>query len=160
MRRRSVPPAATDLPEKTVEALTVAMVVAPGVYARNRLFDLLSGPGGKRARMRAATVRGLVAQLARASGLTLASESRGGEVVHVLRYRIPSMGLTRVVDLSSAELSALRLVAERAGVRALPVSLADKETVSRTLARLLDGGLPPEAARIAGGVGVIVPEPP
>lgn len=146
MRPKRGAPGPCDLSERQVEALTVAMIVAPGVYARNRLFDLLSGPGGKRARMRAATVRGLVVQLARASALTLTTESRGGEPVHVLRYQIVAMGLTRVVDLTSGELAALRLVAERANVRALPSSLADKELVMRTLARLLESGLPGPAA--------------
>jgi hypothetical protein len=128
------------LGEKQVEALTVAMVVAPGVYARNRMFDFLSSPGAQRARTRAAVVRGVVRQLARATGLSLTSEVRGEETLFVLRYGIPAVRLTRVVELSQAELAALRLVAERAGVRALASEPEDRELVSRALARLLDDG--------------------
>jgi hypothetical protein len=130
-----------DLTEKQVEALTVAMVLAPGVYARNRRFDLLSLPGAQRARRRAGIVRGLVRQLSRASGLTVATELRGDETFYVLRFVVPSVRLTRVVELSTAEIAALRVAAGRAQVRALPVEESDRELTSRVLARLLDAGL-------------------
>jgi len=127
-----------ELGEKQVEALTVAMVVAPGVYVRNRMFDLFTSRGARRARTRAGIVRGIVPQLARASGVTLTGEARGIETTFVLRYAIPSMRLTRVVELSGAELAALRLVAERANIRSLPLGPGDREIVTRSLARLMD----------------------
>jgi hypothetical protein len=139
--RGSRPPARGDLGEKQIEALTVAMVVAPGVYVRNRMFDLFSSAGAKRARTRAGIVRGILPQLARATAVTVTSESRGGDTAFVLRYVIVSVSLTRLVELSAAELAALRLVAERAGVRCLPPGPGDKELVARTLARLLDGSI-------------------
>ena len=40
-------------------ALTVAMAIAPGVYARNRMFAFYKHPGVARARARAATLRGM-----------------------------------------------------------------------------------------------------
>src|SRR5262249_54359005 len=98
-RRRRRGRMTQKLSEKHIEALAIAMIVAPGVYARNRMFDLLSSPSARRARMRASTVRGLVPQLGRATGVTVSTEPRGTETVCVLRYRIVAMGLTRVVDL-------------------------------------------------------------
>ena len=138
---RPDPTSRPDLTSAQVEALTVAMVVAPGVYARNRMFELLSSPGARRARRRAASIRGVARQLARVSGLTVATETRGGETLFVLRYVIPAVRLTRVVELSAAELAALRLVAERAGSRALPPGEADRSVVAAALARLLESDL-------------------
>lgn len=128
-----------ELGEQQIEALTVAMIVAPGVYVRNRMFDLCSSAGGRRARTRASIIRGILPQLARANNVSLSSEMRGGETVFVLRYAIASVRLTRVVELSSAELAALRMVAERANVRCLPPAANDKEVVAQALARLLEG---------------------
>lgn len=128
-----------ELGDKQIEALTVAMIVAPGVYARNRRFDLFTSSGARRARLRAGIVRGVVPQLAHATAITLTSEARGGETVFVLRYVIAAVRLTRVVELSAAELSALRLVAERGGIHALPSSVSDGELVARSLAGLMDG---------------------
>jgi hypothetical protein len=142
-----------ELAEKQVEALTVAMVVAPGVYARNRLFDLLSSPGARRAKTRAAIIRGLLPQLARANTVTLESEPRGAETHFVLRYAIAALRLTRVVELSSTELAALRLVAERSSHRPLPPCLLlepdDRGRVTSALTRLLDGDLAGDVARLA-----------
>jgi hypothetical protein len=129
--------AGRELGEKEIEALTVAMVVAPGVYGRNRMFDLMSTKGAHRARTRAATVRGILRQLGRATAISLTNELRGGETMFVLRYGIATMRLTRVVELTAAELAALRVVAERANVRGLPPDADDEDLVTRALARLL-----------------------
>jgi len=127
------------LSDAQVEALTVAMILAPGVYARNRMFDFLSSPAGRRARTRAGVVRGILPQLARATAVTIASEERGGGLMSfVLRYQIPAVRLTRVVELSAAELAALRLACERANVRCVPVEPGDKDLVTRVVARLID----------------------
>lgn len=126
------------LTERDVETLTVAMVIAPGVYARNRLFDFFTQEGARRARTRAALLRGIVRQLGRASSVLIHREERGGEVVHVLRYAIPALRLSRVVELSSAELAVTRLLAEKANVHTLPSDAGDKALVDRVLARLLE----------------------
>jgi hypothetical protein len=137
--RTTTPRKATPtLGEKHIEGLTVAMIVAPGVYARNRMFDLLSTPAGKRARTRAGVVRGIVPQLARATNVSITSESRGGEQVFVLRYGILAVRMSRVVELSAAELAALRIAADRAKVHTLPPGLGDREVVARALARLME----------------------
>lgn len=135
--------------EKHVEALSIAMAVAPGVYARNRMFDLFALPGVQRAKTRAAIMRGIVAHLPRATTLTVTREGgRGGEPVWVLRYAIAELRLTRVVELSPAELSAVRVLAQRANVHALPVEPNDKTAVDATLARLLElqAAVPPTRA--------------
>jgi hypothetical protein len=124
------------------------MIVAPGVYARNRMFDLFQSAGARRARTRAGVVRGIVSQLGRATAVTIAGEARGGETTFVLRYIIPAMRLTRVVELAATELAALRLVAERAGIRSLPGNVGDKELVARTLSKLMDGETSFEVSRL------------
>ncbi len=132
--------AGRELGEKEIEALTTAMVVAPGVYVRNRMFDLMSTKSAQRARTRASTVRGILRQLGRATAITLSTELRGGEPAFVLRYSISAIRLTRVAELTAAELAALRVTAERAGLRVLPPDVGDKELVTRSLARLLSDG--------------------
>lgn len=119
---------------REIEAVTVAMIVAPGVYARNRMFDFFRTTSAKKARSRAATVRGIVPQLARASSVTLTANGGG---MWTLRYVVEAVSLTRVVELSSAELAALRLVAERASVTALAPHEGDKDLVAKSLAKLM-----------------------
>ena len=138
-----------DLGEKQVEALTVAMVVAPGVYVRNRMFDLFTCMGARRARTRAGVLRGIIPQLSRATAVTLSGEARGSETTFVLRYVIPAIRMTRVVELSATELAALRLVAERANIRCLPPGPGDKDVVAKALARLMDGDVSFDVSRLA-----------
>lgn len=127
------------------------MIVAPGVYARNRMFDLFTSPGARRARMRAGLVRGIVPQLARADALSLTPAMSEG--CFVLRYAIATIRLTRLVELSAVELAALRLVAARAGVHALPLAPGDRHLVATALARLMEGDGGAEVARLVDGLG-------
>lgn len=130
---------APAITEKHVEALTVAMALAPGVYVRNRMFDLFAQPGVQRARTRASILRGVVPQLARATAVSVASEGgRGGEPVFVLRYSIAEVRLHRVVELSATELAALRMMAARARVNGLGPEANDRVLVDAALSRLLD----------------------
>lgn len=125
--------------EKHVEALTVAMALAPGVYARNRMFDLFTLPGVQRAKTRAAIVRGIVPHLQRATTLSVASEGdRGGEPVWVLRYAIAELSLTRVVELTPTELAAVRVLASRSNVSVLVPEANDRTLVDAALGRLLE----------------------
>jgi len=147
-RPRVSPVGLSPADEARVEALTVAMALAPGVYARNRMFELFANAGVKRAKSRAATLRGIVKHLGRACALTLerdasegcAGRDATGQVDFVLRYEIPLMRLTRVVELSRVELAALRLLAARAGAPCLPPDDEDRSMVERALARLLLAG--------------------
>ena len=74
-RPRVSPVGLSPADEARVEALTVAMALAPGVYARNRMFELFANAGVKRAKSRAATLRGIVKHLGRACALTLEREA-------------------------------------------------------------------------------------
>ncbi len=122
--------------EARVEALTAAMALAPGVYARNRMFELFANVGVQRAKSRAATLRGIVKQLGRASSLTLEAEGLG----FVLRYEIPAMSLTRVTELTRVELATLRVLASRSGAPCFSAADEDRALVDTALARLLAAG--------------------
>ena len=145
MKKRvpNAPPSA-PLDERKTEALVVAMALAPGVYVRNRMFDFYARTGAQKARSRAAVLRGIVLQLARATSLSIAVEgaphSPTGEPSFVLRYRIPALHLSRVVELTPAELSALRILCAKANVPYLPASDDDRTRVDTVLKRLLDLG--------------------
>ncbi|MBX3227946.1 MAG: hypothetical protein KIT84_28040 [Labilithrix sp.] len=131
-RPSSPPPPRPALPE--LEAVVVAMIVAPGVYARNRMFDFFESAAAQKARKRAATVRGIVPQLARATSVTL---TPSGDDAWTLRYVVLAVSLTRVVELTSAELAALRTIAERAHVSVLPCEESDRDLVAKRLAKLM-----------------------
>lgn len=148
-RRARVAPVLTPAEEIRVEALTVAMALAPGVYARNRMFDLFASAAVQRAKARAATLRGIVKHLGRASDVTL---EREGEADFVLRYQIAVLSLSRVVELSRVELATLRVLAANAGVATLPLDVSDRTLVDTALARLLvAGGDTGNLARAAQG---------
>lgn len=161
-RARASKASARILTEKQVEALTVAMIVAPGVYARNRMFDLFTSAGARRARTRASAVRGMVPQLARASAVTVSLEALGhcaGELAQgavpktfVLRYAVSAVRLTRVVELSAAELAALRLALSRANIHVLPPADGDAALVTATLASLMEDDASRDAVRLASGI--------
>ncbi len=140
-RARAASSALSPAEQARVEALTVAMALAPGVYARNRMFALFANVGVQRAKSRAATLRGIVKQLGRASALTLEDAQGRG---FVLRYEIPAMSLSRVAELTRVELATLRVLAARAGAQGLVAALAaedeDRALVDTALARLLEAG--------------------
>ena len=77
----------------------------------------------------------------------------------MLRYVLLALRLTRVVELTEAELAALRLVLERAGVRVLPSESGDKAIVARSLARLLESGLAGEETQVLALTRGIVASP-
>jgi hypothetical protein len=122
-----------------VESLTVAMALAPGVYARNRMYELFANAGVKRAKSRAATLRGIVKHLGRASALRVEPGSTR-ELEYVLRYEIPALCLSRVVELSRVELATLRVLAARAGAPCMLPEDEDRVLVETALARLLLAG--------------------
>lgn len=126
----------TPAEQARATALTVAMALAPGVYARNRMFELFANVAVQRAKARAATLRGIVKHLGRASSLTLDADGDG----FVLRYEIPVMGLSRVVPLTRVELATLRVLATRGGASCLGADDEDRALVDATLACLLDAG--------------------
>jgi hypothetical protein len=118
------------------EALMVAMAVVPGLYSRNRMFAMYGDPEVKRAKVRAAVIRGVVRQLAGSHGeaeeIALA---RHGEL-RVLRYRIARVKLDRRLELSEIEAACLVYLASRAGVRGMHPSPEDRAHVDAALRRL------------------------
>ena len=110
-----------------VAALTVAMSVAPGVYARNRMFAFFSRPLANHARGRAKLVRSLVLQISRAkagvSGVALTEEDAAWR----LSFAIPQMGFTRSARVTREELAALRYVLSRVVPSGLPSVLKAAE---------------------------------
>lgn len=147
-RRAREAPVQSPAEELRVEALTVAMALAPGVYARNRMFDLSASAAVQRAKARAASLRGIVKQLARAREVRLernliardVATAAGVETSFELRYAIPEVSLSRVVELSRVELAALRVLAFNAQVTALPLDATDRALVDGSLSRLLVAG--------------------
>lgn len=124
--------------EARVEALTVAMALAPGVYARNRMFSLFKNPAVQRAKTRAATIRGIAQHLGRACGISVANEGAD----FVVKYQIPALRLARVAELTRVELATLRVMAARAGASCLPPDDEDRRLVEGALAKLLVEGEP------------------
>lgn len=122
------------------EALIVAMTLAPGVYARNRMFSFYEKNDGKKARARASMLRGIVRHLGRAEALSVVSDPESNETRFVLRYDLPSMCLSRVAELSRIELAALRVLAERASARHLSACPEDVRLVDEALTQLLHVG--------------------
>jgi len=118
------------------EALTVAMALVPGMYARNKLFALHREPEVRRAKARAAMIRGVVRQLAGAHGeIEGLAVVRHGEVI-VLRYRVPQVHFERRVELSEIERACVVFLASRAGVRGLPETHEDRAYIDGALKRL------------------------
>jgi len=130
-----------------VDALTVAMAIAPGVYSRNRFYELFKAPELRRARSRASLVRGVVKHLGMLAGEDagqplLAMERHPGRVV--LRYSVPSLCFERRTDVSELEASCVLYLAERAGLPGLAPSAAERDALHVALVRLAGG----EVARL------------
>ena len=82
-----LPPPAYPEPE----AMVVALVMAPGMYPRNRFFAMFNVPTLRKARWRAAQLRGLVNALARPSA-PIADYVLERHTDHsLLSYRVPSL---------------------------------------------------------------------
>ncbi|WP_437689310.1 hypothetical protein [Sorangium sp. So ce176] len=157
-------------PPIDLEALFVALVLAPSTFSRNRFYSLYADPETRRVRRRAALLRSIVRQLvAGADRAGLAPAASGGVL---LTYDVPSLGLKRTAALDALELAVLRIAVARGKVpppgqqaagdaqqegeaappapaagAALPRDLlpepADTSRIERALARLL-----PEEGRV------------
>ena len=121
------------------ESLTIAMAVVPGLYSRNKFFGFYRDPEVRRARARAALIRGIVRQLAGAQGSAEGVVLSRGEGASELRYAIPSVRLERRVQLGDLEASCVAYLAARAGVASLHVTDDDRAKVDGALRRLAIG---------------------
>jgi hypothetical protein len=120
-------------------ALTVAMALAPGVYARNKMFSLYKDPKIKAARARAAILRGVVRQLGAAREACDVALARGKGDAVVLRYRVKAVRFARTLELTALEAACLRLLGGRAGIAGLEPAPGDRARVDAALRRLAQG---------------------
>ncbi len=121
------------------DALLVGMTLVPGFLSRNRSFALFEDPMVRRAKRRAALLRGIVRQLAGAvgavEGLEVVSETGARE----LRYRVPGIGVDRRAILSEVEYSCVAYLAGRARVAGLHAEPEDRARIDAALRRLAQG---------------------
>ncbi len=122
-------------------ALTTAMAVAPGVYARNRMFAFFKDPTVRRARDRAALLRGVVRQLSGSHGDAEVLGFERSSARNLLRYRVPAIRLERAVELDAQEAACLTYLLARAGSSLLGAAdsesaVADRAAVETALRRL------------------------
>jgi hypothetical protein len=124
------------------DALTVAMALVPMAYSRNRLFTLFTDPEVRRAKRRAAVLRGAVRQLAGQHGATCdVALERAGAFGHArLRYKIASVRFERHLELTELEAACLVYLGARAGVSGMHASELDRALLHGALRRL-SGGL-------------------
>jgi hypothetical protein len=134
-----------------LEALLIALVLAPATFSRNRFFEMYADPAVRRVRRRAAHVRSIVRHLL----LTEAFEG-GGPLPFTLRtvaggrielaYYVPSLGLRRTTTLDPVEVALVRFALARAPRdkegAALPAEDPDRLRIEAALRRMTPIGAP------------------
>jgi hypothetical protein len=126
------------------------MAIAPGVYSRNRFFELFKTAEVRRARSRALVVRGIVQHLAMlhqggADVLRAVTVERHGARVG-LRYHVAALHFERRTELSELETACVFYLAEKAGITGLVPTTPEREGLHAALRRLPGGGGAGEAA--------------
>jgi len=135
------------------EALTVAMALVPGAYARNRHFGLYSDARVRHARARASLLRGLVRQLGGAEGpLEELTIDRGSAHVR-MRYRLAHLRFERTADLTEVEAACVFHLAARANLPGFAPSPEDRGRLLSALRRLAQAGHGAEEALSSLGSG-------
>jgi hypothetical protein len=134
----SVPPRSDPFDGPNVEALTLAMAIAPTAYSRNKMFALFRDARVGRARSRARLVRSLALELSRSPDATVETRALSGERV-ALTVRVERLQYSRNAELSQSELSVLRYLCDRARVTALPCEPQDQALVEKVLLKLAAG---------------------
>jgi hypothetical protein len=118
------------------EALVAAMTLVPAFLSRNRSFHLFEDPDIRRARRRAARLRGIVRQLGGAYGkvesLRVVANKGGRE----LRYQVPRMRVDRCAVLTELEYSLVAYLAARSGVSGLSPGEEDRARIDAALRQL------------------------
>jgi len=121
-------------------ALTAAMALAPGVYARNRMFDFHARAYVQMARARAAMLRSIARHVASASEISVEPMQPGAARAFRLRYVLMNARCIRSVHLSEVELATLRLLSDRAGSSAMACGDSDRACVAQALSALIASG--------------------
>jgi hypothetical protein len=130
------------------EALVVGMTLVPGFVSRNRSFALFENPEVRRARVRAALLRGIVRQLAGTQGRVESFGVVPSSGAREVRYSLPGLRVERRAVLTDVEYACVAYLAGRAGVTELRADDADRARIDAALRRLA-GGL--ELAGIESG---------
>jgi|HubBroStandDraft_1064217.scaffolds.fasta_scaffold55442_3 hypothetical protein len=126
------------------DALVVGMTLVPGFLSRNRSFALFEDPMVRRAKRRAALLRGIVRQLAGAVGAVEGLEVVAETGARELRYRVPGIGVDRRAMLTDVEYSCVAYLAGRARVAGLRADPEDRARIDAALKRLAQGLRLPE----------------
>jgi hypothetical protein len=121
------------------EALVVGMTLVPGLVSRNRSFALFENPEVRRARVRAALLRGIVRQLAGTQGRIEAFGVVAATGAREVRYSLPGLRMQRCALLSDVEYACVAYLAGRAGVAVLSADADDRARIDAALRRLAAG---------------------
>jgi hypothetical protein len=121
------------------EALVVGMTLVPGLVSRNRSFALFENPDVRRARVRAALLRGIVRQLTGTQGRVEAFDVVQATGSREVRYSLPGLRVERRALLTDVEYACVAYLAGRAGVVDLRADDADRARIDAALRRLASG---------------------
>ena len=121
------------------EALVVGMTLVPGLVSRNRSFTLFENPDVRRARVRAALLRGIVRQLTGTQGRVEAFDVVAATGAREVRYSLPGLRMQRRALLSDVEYACVAYLAGRAGVVDLFADDEDRARIDAALRRLAAG---------------------
>jgi hypothetical protein len=121
------------------EALVVGMTLVPGLVSRNRSFALFENPEVRRARVRAALLRGIVRQLTGTQGRVEAFGVVAATGAREVRYSLPGLRMQRRALLSDVEYACVAYLAGRAGVASLSADDEDRARIDAALRRLAAG---------------------
>jgi hypothetical protein len=121
------------------EALVVGMTLVPGLVSRNRSFALFENPDVRRARVRAALLRGIVRQLTGIQGRVEEFGVVAATGAREVRYSLPGLGMQRRTVLTDVEYACVAYLAGRAGVADLSADDEDRARIEAALRRLAAG---------------------
>jgi hypothetical protein len=121
------------------EALVVGMTLVPALVSRNRSFALFEDPEVRRARVRAALLRGIVRQLTGTLGKVEALGVVASSGSREVQYRLPGLRIERRALLTDLEYACVAFLAGRAGVPGLAANEEDRSRIDGALRRLSAG---------------------
>ncbi len=109
------------------------MALVPSLYSRNKLFGLFRDPSVIQARSRARLIRSAFRQL---STLTTEDVAIARGTSCILTYEVPSLHLSRRIELSALELACLLLLLSRAKVEGFSCTDEERASLDAALATL------------------------
>jgi hypothetical protein len=114
-------------------ALTIAMAIVPTLYSRNKLFELFRDPVVAHAQSRARLIRSVLRQLASGTAGDVVFERGSPSLV---TFKVPSLHLSRRVELTELELGCLLFLLARAGLTEFGPTVSDRTALERALSTL------------------------